>query len=61
MLDSFENRKGYVLAFGLVTNSIISVVLGEEKELLGADTAADIQSGLSEYPFFKGKPSYRCF
>lgn len=55
MLDSFENRKGYMLAFGLVANTIISVILGENKELIGALVAGRIDLALKSYPFLGGK------
>ena len=59
MLDSYENRKGYMLAFGLVANTIISVILGENKEIIGELAAGRIAVALKSYPFLSSKPSSR--
>ena len=55
MLDSYENRKGHMLAFGLVANSVISVVFGQNKEMLGHYLSSLIETGLKDYPFLGSK------
>ena len=55
MLDSYENRKGYMLAFGLTVNSIISVIFGTNAELFGADLTAQIDTVLKEHAFLSSK------
>eukprot|EP00111_Clytia_hemisphaerica_P010777 TCONS_00031494-protein len=51
MLDSYENRKGYMLAFGLAANSIISVVMGANDELLGTKLNVQVDREISKLPF----------
>jgi len=55
MLDSYENRKGYMLAFGLTVNSIISVIFGNNAELIGLQLAAQTQVLLKDYAFLSSK------
>ena len=55
MLDSFENRKGYMMAFGLAANSIVSVIFGDNKELIGKNFSDLVDGQLSQYPFLSSK------
>ena len=55
MLDSFENRKGYMMAFGLAANSIVSVIFGDNKELIGKHFSDLVDGQLSQYPFLSSK------
>ena len=47
-----------MLAFGLVANSIISVVFSQYEELLGHEIADSITNSLIGYPFFSSKSLY---
>ena len=58
MLDSYENRKGYMLAFGLAANSIISVILGANHELLGYELSATVDREMKKVPFLGGEKYY---
>eukprot|EP00111_Clytia_hemisphaerica_P019714 TCONS_00058184-protein len=51
MLDSFENRKGYMMAFGLAANSIVDVIFGENSEMIGHDLSKQIDGQLKNYSF----------
>ena len=55
MLDSFENRKGYMMAFGLAANSIVSVIFGANEELLGEELNGLVEKEISKMPFLSGK------
>ena len=35
MLDNYENRKGYMLAFGITVSSIVAVFLADNRKLIG--------------------------
>lgn len=52
MLDSYENRKGYVLAFGVTVNSIISIIFGDNKLLLGYWLDSKVSAFTKDFPFF---------
>ena len=42
MLDSYENRKGYALAFGLSVNKCLDILLGGYEDIFGLPAAAKI-------------------
>ena len=37
MLDNYENRFGYTMAFGLTVTSCVSIVIGEYTSIVGKD------------------------
>ena len=55
MLDSFENRNGYMLAFGLAANSIIDAIIGGNNELIGEDMNKIVERETSRLKFLKGR------
>ena len=52
MLDSYENRLGYTLSFGLTVSTCFSVVFSDYTDIVGVDIAQQ----LSKVPiYFSGK------
>ena len=43
MLDSYENRNGYALTFGLTVNKCLVVLLGRYENLFGVEAAVNIR------------------
>ena len=37
MLDNYENRFGYTIAFGLTVTSCVSIVIGNHTSVIGKD------------------------
>ena len=44
MLDSYENRHGFALAFGLTVSSCLSILFGKYEDVIGIKNAADIDT-----------------
>lgn len=42
MLDSYENRHGYMFAFGVTVNTCFDVLFGNYDRVLGAEIAKDM-------------------
>ena len=42
MLDSYENRKGFALGFGLTVSSCISILLGDYSNIVGTEANNEI-------------------
>lgn len=50
MLDSYENRKGYMLSFGMTVAAVVSVFIGQDAQLLGGLNSIIVKAGKS-FPF----------
>ena len=55
MLDSYENRIGYMLAFGVIITAIARVFVGDDAMLFGVQLNKRISEVVKDYSFIGSK------